>query len=154
MLGAETVDDKLQNADHNTNVFDLDGNEQGFYTYLKNFKQNLENHYIQEVYKTQFKRMSLSKDVIGSMATKFLYYIGALTIYKRICDYRIEDFTNMEKFDKCWNIKISDVLEFYLNHNLDKSNRTTLKKIDIIRTGNIIMCELLNSAKDKYIITK
>lgn len=152
MLGAKTVNSNLQNVNHNTIVYDMQGNKQSYFAYLQQFKSKLEELYVKDISKTQFKRRTTSKDVVGSMATKFLYYIGAVTIYQRISDYQIDNLMNMKDFDKCWNIKISDVLDFYLKHDLDKSNRSTLKKIDIINIGDIIMCDFLSSAKDKYII--
>lgn len=152
MLGAKTVNSNLQNVNHNTIVYDMQGNKQSYFVYLQQFKSKLEKLYVKDISKTQFKRRTTSKDVVGSMATKFLYYIGAVTIYQRISDYQIDNLINMKEFDKCWNIKISDVLDFYLKHDLDKSNRSTLKKIDIINIGDIIMCDFLSSAKDKYIL--
>lgn len=154
MLGAETVNSKLQNVNQNTMVLNMLGDKQSFYEYLQQYKNKLEELYVKDIYNTQFKRRLTSKEKIGSAATKFLYYIGAVTIYQRISDYQIGELTNMKDFDKCWNIKISDVLNFYLKHDLDKSNFSTLKKIDIINIGDIIMCEFLNSAKDKYIIKR
>lgn len=153
MLGAETVNSNLQKVNHNTMIYDMQGNKQSFYVYLHQFKRKLEKLYVNDIYKTQCKKISMSKDEIGSMATDFLYYIGAVTIYERISDYHINSLINMKNFDKCWNIKISDVLDFFLKHDLDKSNCSTLKKIDIINIGDIIMCELLGSAKVKYVVS-
>lgn len=152
MLGAETINSKLQNVNENTMILNMLGNRQSFYAYLQQFKRKLENLYVKDIYKTQYKKISTSKEKIGSMATDFLYYIGAVTIYKRISDYQINTLIDMKNFDKCWNIKISDVLDFYLKYDLDKSNCSTLKKIDIINIGDIIMCELLSSAKVKYVV--
>ena len=146
MLGCKTVNDTPKNIDHNTEIFDLKGERVTFYKYLNNFKAALEKYYVDKM-KTCY---SVSKDLIGDIADKISYYIGAFTIYQRYCTYKIDDLIDLSVIADYWNIDIPKIIAFYCEHDLQNSNWKTLKKYDIYQIGNILMLDLMNSAREKF----
>lgn len=148
MLGCNTVNSAPKNIDHNVMVFDLNGNKISFYECLDRFKKALEKHYVREIKKYH----SINKSVVGDIVDKISYYIGALTIYRRYCNYRISELMDLSEIADYWNIEIHKVVNFYCEHDLQNSNIHTLGKYDIYQIGNILVYDLMNNARNKFVI--
>lgn len=150
MLGCKTVTDIPKNITHNTIICDLYGEEKTFYDYLKNYKTEMERHYIKDVKKQILKGNTLNESAVEGMVNKICYYIGALTVYQRYCDYRIDDVVNLSSLSDYWNIDIEKIIEFYCTHDLYKPTISTLGKSEMSDVGDILMYNLIVEARKKF----
>lgn len=150
MLGCKTVRDIPQNITHNTIIYDLCGKQVPFYDYLKNYKMKMERHYIKDVKKQILKGNILNESAVGDMADKICYYIGALTVYQKYCDYKVDDVMNLSNLSDYWNIDIGKIISFYCTHDLYKPTMQTLDKGEMKDIGDILMYNLIVEARKKF----
>lgn len=147
MLGLKDINDIQTNISHNTIVYDMDNKESEFYDYLKNFNCMLKDFYFKRIKTINKAYQKTTKDKIGSMVDKLLYYIGALSVYGKYCDYKIDELKDLTVIQDTWKVSLNEVIDFYCNNDI-----YNLKKKDIINTSEIMMCDFVRGAKELQIL--
>lgn len=142
MLGCKNINDNPKGIAHNTVVWDINGKQLEFYDYLKESKDSIDKIFVQGVDKIKYHHKKTSKAIIGNMVDQLLYYIGALSIYIRYCNYKNDELMNLSNVDACWHVEIDKVIDLYCSNDIN-----TLQKIDIVKTSEIMMCDFVRGAE-------
>lgn len=148
MLGCKTISDVPHNVTPHSIIYDLDGNQVEFYDYLHTIKERI----IKEFVDKPSKNKRISDSALENMINKICYYIGALTVYQKYCDYKLDDVMDLSIISDFWNINIGTIIDFYCNHDIHRPTMKTIPKIKIADMGNILMFELPKKAREKYTI--
>lgn len=149
MLGCKTISDIPQNVTHKSIIYDLDGKQTTFYDYLHTMKNCIIKEYVTKIQAS--KRKIIYASTIGNMIDKIAYYIGALTVYQKYCDYKLDDVMDLSIISDFWNINIGTIIEFYCSHDIHRPTMQIIPKIEIANMGDIFMYELPKKAREKYI---
>lgn len=147
MLGLKDINDTSTNINHNSIIYNMEDKQSSFYDYLKNYNEMLKDFYSKRINVIKKSYQKTSKDKIGSMVDKLLYYIGALSVYVKYCDYKIDELKELNAIQDTWKVSLNEVIDLYCNNDI-----YTLKKIDIINTSEIMMCDFVRGAKELQIL--
>lgn len=143
MLGCKDVNDIPKGIDHNNIVFDINGKRFTFYNYLEEIKKGtIDRIFVQGVKKLKRQGKKTSKSIIENMVNQLLYYIGALSIYIKYCNYKNDEFMDLSNVADCWHVEIDKVIDLYCNNDIN-----TLQKIDIVKKSEIMMCDFVRGAE-------
>lgn len=142
MLGCKNINDNPKGINHNAVVWDINSRSLAFYDYLKDSKDRIDNVFVQGVDKIKHRHKKISKAIIGNMVDQLLYYIGALSIYIRYCNYKNDELMDLSNVNACWHVETDKVIDLYCNNDI-----TTLQKIDIVKTSEIMMCDFVRCAE-------
>lgn len=85
------------------------------------------------------------------MVDKICYYIGALTVYQKYCNHKVDDVMDLSKLSDYWNIDIGKIINFYCTHDLYKPTVKTLSKSEMKDVGDILMYNLIKEARKKFL---
>lgn len=130
MLGCKTINDELKNINHNTLVYSLDGKQKTFYLCLKEFRDKLMKTYFVDA--QRIKSRIIKRSSIEDMVNKITYYIGALTVYQKYCDYELAELMNLSSISDFWNIDLEKLIDFYCNYDIHKPTMKTIKKLKLL----------------------
>lgn len=150
MLGCNSITDEPKNVTENTIIYDLCGKETTFYDYLKNYKIKLELYYVEDVKKYISKIRTLNESAVEGMVDKICYYIGALTVYQKYCNYKLDDIMDLSVISDFWNIDMGAIIDFYRTHDLYKPTIKTLGKAEMADIGDLLMYNLIVEARKKF----
>lgn len=84
------------------------------------------------------KAENLKTNYLYLFCDQLLYYIGALSIYIKYCDYKNDELMDLSNVVDSWHVEI----DLYCNNDI-----YTLEKIDIIKKSEIRMCDFVKGAK-------
>ena len=147
MLRCKTVTDVPINITYNTEIYNISGRKVGFYDYLSRYKSEIIRNYV-----TKMKRRTnkiLKEEFFINLELNVAYYIGALSVYRKYCDYRVDELMDLNEFAQFWNTDINSLIEFYCSHDLYKPTMKTLPKIEIHDMADILSCNLVRGAREK-----
>ena len=147
MLGLKDINDTSNNIHHNAMIYNMEDKQSPFYDYLKNYNEKLKDFYSKRINVIKKSYQKTTKDKIGSMVDKILYYIGALSVYVKYCEYKIDELKDLNAIQDIWKVSLNEVIDLYCNNDI-----YTLNKSDIINMSEIMMCDFVRSAKELQIL--
>ena len=143
MLGCKDVNDTPKGVDHNTIVYDINGKQFTFYNYFEEIRRGtIDKVFVQGVESVKRQGKKTSKDAIRNVVDQLLYYIGALGIYTKYCNYKNDELMDLSNVADCWYVEIDKVIDLYCNNDIN-----TLQKIDIVKKSEIMMCGFVRGAE-------
>lgn len=153
MLGCKTISDEPTDIDHNILVYNLDGEKKSFFDSINDFKSTLEKRYYTDAQQLKAQGRTIKRSAIEDMVNKIAYYIGALTVYQKYCNYKLDEVMDFSNISDFWNIDLKKMIDFYCSHDIHRPTMKTVPKIEIANMGEILMHELIVEARKIFTIS-
>lgn len=160
MLGCNTIDEIDIKVDYNRVIQNMEGKEVSFYEYLKGFRKQLIKC-TDEGKKIALYKGKINEIGLRSLIDKIAYYIGALSIYVKYCNYGVDELKDLSYLSDFWErdmevfrtsvvCNLSDLVNLYCNKDIKN-----LCKNEICDSGTLLMHNWKKNARENlHIIDK